>query len=262
MEKKYGPLTLSENEEEGTLTVTACDKAAETVTIPMRVDGIPVVGIGGRAFEGCQALKEITFPEADDDLFLEGKTFCEIGGNAFMGCSSLREVILPDNVCVIGWGAFYGCTSLVRVLFSPRAYVSGYAFVRCTALKEVTPLSTVSEGAFSHCEGLISLPVTETLDEIGDDAFEHCDGLTEIVFPPTLERIGDLAFRGCQNLSHATFASPDGWYVTNRYTDDEDEVDLSDPEKNAYRLTHVDFDDGPNGMYKRKEQNHEDGTHR
>jgi hypothetical protein len=253
MEKKYGPLTLSLNEEEGALTVTACDKAAETLTIPMRVDGLPVVGIGERAFADCSKLKEIVFPEADDALFFEGKTFREIGGNAFMNCTSLREVDLPDNVDFIGWGAFYGCTSLVRAHFSSEAYVSGYAFVHCTALKEVTPLSTVSEGVFSHCESLTVLPVTDTLDEIEDDAFEHCDGLTEIVFPASLERIGDLSFRGCQNLSRATFASPDGWYVTSRYTEDEDAVDLSDPEKNAYRLSHVDFDDGPNGMYKRKE---------
>ena len=53
MEKKYGYLTLSSGEQEETLTVTACDKWAEKVTIPMRVDGLPVVGIGERAFADC-----------------------------------------------------------------------------------------------------------------------------------------------------------------------------------------------------------------
>ena len=94
-------------------------------------------------------------------------------------------------------------------------------------------------------------PVTDRLTEIEDDAFEHCDGLTEIHFPQTLRRIGDLAFRGCRGLRRVSFAEKEGWYVTCRYHDSEDALDLSDPERNARLLVQVDFDDGPNGWYRK-----------
>ena len=251
MERKYGHLTLSSGEQEETLTVTACDRGAEKVTIPMRVDGLPVVGIGDRAFADCSKLKEIVFPEADDALFFEGKTFREIGGNAFMNYTALTSVTLPESVAVIGWAAFYGCTALKEVCFSPLTYVSGYAFSHCTALERVTPLSEVIEGTFSHCASLRQLPVTDRLTEIEDDAFEHCDGLTEICFPQTLRRIGDLAFRGCRGLKRVTFAETEGWFGTCRYDDSHEALDLTDPERNARLLAHVDFDDGPNGLYRK-----------
>ena len=90
------------------------------------------------------------------------------------------------------------------------------------------------------------------MTEIEDDAFEHCDGLTEIVFPKSLRRIGDLAFRGCRGLIRVTFAETEGWYGTCRYDDSHDPLDLSDPERNARWLAQVDFDDGPNGWYRKR----------
>ena len=246
----HGALTIRDNED-GTASVIGCEKDASCVEIPSRSRGLAVVSIEDNAFEDCAALKELSFAEADEEQWLEGQRLSRIGENAFMGCTSLTSVDLPDSVAVIGWGAFYHCHALREVSFSVCTYVSGYAFSHCTALERVTPLSEVIEGTFSHCVSLKALPVSERLRVIEDDAFEHCDGLTEIFFPETLKRIGDLAFRGCRGLKRATFAAPTGWYGTNRYTDDEAVLDLSDPERNARWLTNVDFDDGPNGWHRK-----------
>ncbi len=248
----HPPFLFTVHEEEGIAHITDCDKEVTSVTVPARVDGLPVTAIDDHAFKNCVLLTEVLFEEPDVEMQWENKTLSEIGGNSFMNCVALTAIDLPDTVCVIGWGAFAGCRALRSARFSPYAYVSGYVFSHCEALEEVTPLSTVIEGTFSHCASLKSLPVTDGLDEIEDDAFEHCDGLTEIVFPSTLTRIGDLAFRGCRGLRRVTFEAPDGWYVTCRYDDSEDPLDLSDPEKNANWLAHIDFDDGPNGWHRKK----------
>lgn len=250
MEKEWvhGPLILRDNGD-GTACITGCEKTAERVEIPCLAEGLVVVGIEDRAFEDCTALREVSFAEAEGEAQYK---YLEIGGNAFMGCTSLVSVALPSRVSVIGWGAFYHCHALREICFSPDTYVSGYAFGHCEALERVTPLSEVIEGTFSHCSSLKALPVTDDVTEIEDDAFEHCDGLTEIFFPETLMSIGDLAFRGCRGLKRVSFAAPDGWYSTSRYTDDEVALDLSDPERNAGWLANVDFDDGPNGWHRKK----------
>ncbi|MBO5653378.1 MAG: leucine-rich repeat domain-containing protein [Clostridia bacterium] len=252
MEQEWmdSPLTIRDNGD-GTATVTNCEKDALCVEIPARARGLDVVEIADNAFEDCTALRELTFAEADEEQWLEGHRLSQIGGNAFMNCTALTSVTIPDSVAVIGWGAFYGCTALKEVCFSPLTYVSGYAFSHCTSLERVTPLSEVIEGTFSHCASLRQLPVTDRLTEIEDDAFEHCDGLTEICFPKTLRRIGDLAFRGCRGLKRVTFAETEGWFGTCRYDDSHEALDLTDPERNARLLAHVDFDDGPNGWYRK-----------
>lgn len=44
----YGQLTYTVND--GQITITGCDKEAETVEIPAEIDGMPVTGIGNGAF--------------------------------------------------------------------------------------------------------------------------------------------------------------------------------------------------------------------
>lgn len=248
----HPPFLFTVHEEEGTVSLTECDKEVTSVTVPARVDGYPVTAIDDNAFKDCVLLTEVLFEDPDVEMQLEDKILSEVGGNSFMNCVSLTAIDLPRTVCVIGWGAFAYCRALRSVRFSPSAYVSGYVFSRCEVLEEVTPISYVVEGTFSYCAALKRLPVTDDLEEIEDDAFEHCDGLTEIVFPATLTHIGDLAFRGCRGLERVSFEAPDGWYATSRYDREHTPIDLSDPERNARRLARVDFDDGPNGWYKQK----------
>ncbi|MBO5327689.1 MAG: leucine-rich repeat domain-containing protein [Clostridia bacterium] len=247
----FGKLTLVTSDYEPGLTISACEEDVVEIDIPAKVNGIPVIKIGDRAFANCRKLQKVNFPEYEPEDYLNDEVLREIGGNSFMDCSSLIKLELPETVTFIGHGAFYYCTALKKITFNPRAYVSACAFAKCTSLKEVTPVSQVNEGVFSHCESLTSLPITSKVDEIGEDAFEHCDGLTEILIPKQIESIGSLAFRNAMGLKRVIFEEKNGWYWHCRYDGKNRPINVSDPEKNAHSLKWQDFDDGVSGWYRK-----------
>ena len=253
-EIEYGPLTLREHETYESLEgdraykIVRCQEDATRVVIPVAVDGIPVTCIGDRAFHGCRALTEVVFPDEEERLDYDYFSV-EIGGNAFMNCTSLRSLDLPDYVAIIGHGAFYGCTALERITIpdEKHCYIAPRSFSDCRSLREVTPLSELSDGIFSGCASLTALPITEEVTEFPEDCFEHCDGLVELTIPRHVTRIVSEAFSGCYNLRTVTFEDPEGWYASNRYSFFEGKhfpLDLTDPEKNAHELAYMDFDDG------------------
>lgn len=81
-----------------------CKDCKELTSITF-ADGSGLTKIGGSAFEGCTALKEITLPN----------TVTEIESRAFYGCSALTEVDLPDELLKIGGSAFSECTALKKI---------------------------------------------------------------------------------------------------------------------------------------------------
>lgn len=250
-EIKYGSMTLTLIPGD-TYSVTACEKEAVEVEIPAEVGGIPVTAIGDYAFRGCAHLKRVTFLEASEERQANGECLSEAGVHIFMNCTALKKLSFPPYFRTFGWGAFHSCTALEEVECHPDTYFSGHAFAHCTALRKITPLSTLSEGIFSHCAALTDLPVTDTVDEIPEDAFEHCDGLVDVVIPASVTEIGALAFRGCYELKRVTFACPGGWYGSNSYRSEDVPIDLGDPVDNARCLAWMDFDDGEIRWYKKR----------
>ena len=242
-ECRFGPLTLAPMGQE-ILEIIACEKDAAEVEIPAMVNGRAVKKIGDYAFRDCAALRRVSFCEPTLEELLADCGLYELGAHAFMGCSSLTEIELPWELSMVGWGCFHSCTALWRVECSPNTYFSGYAFANCRSLREITPLSSLSEGIFSHCMSLTQLPLDGECHTIDEDAFEHCEGLTEIIIPESVTRIEALAFRGCYDLKRVTFSHPDGWVFSNRYREGVAPLDLSDPERNAIALSRMDFDDG------------------
>ena len=250
----YGPLTL-ELETDGDETgycVTACEKDAVEVEIPLRVGEYKVIAIGESAFEDCAELIRVVIPEPEDPMERWDEEWLrEIRAYAFSGCTSLIKVNIPDTVNTIFQGAFYDCSSLVEVTFDYWTYMYPYAFSGCSSLVSISELHFASEGILRDCTSLASVTIGESCMEIGEDAFEHCESLRRVVIPASVERIERLAFRGCRSLTHVTFARPNGWYAGNCYTDKQVQLDLSDPERNARRLSGMDFDDGVTAWYRK-----------
>jgi hypothetical protein len=253
---KYGPLTL-ELDEEATkpgYCVTACEKDAVEVEIPLRVGEYNVISIGESAFEDCTELISVVFPVPEDPMErwdMDEKWLSEIGEYAFSGCTSLITVDIPDTVYTISRGAFRNCSSLVAVTFDYWTYIGPYAFSGCSSLVSISELHYASEGILQDCTSLVSVTIGESCSEIDEDAFEHCESLRRVVIPAGVKRIERLAFRGCRSLTHVTFARPNGWYAGNCYTDKQVQLDLSDPERNARRLSGMDFDDGVTSWYRK-----------
>ena len=129
--------------------------------------------IGKNAFDGCEHLCKITFPQ----------TLEIIDESAFNGCCKLKKICLPPNTCVIAKAAFKNC-GLESVDMSK------------------TGIKTISEDTFANNTNLQQVNLPKSLTEIGMFAFSECKGLTQIKVPDSLETIKTYAFYGT-NLNSA-----------------------------------------------------------
>ena len=78
------------------------------------------------------------------------------------------------------------------------------AIVRLTLCDMV---KTISESAFSYCEGLKSLVLGSSVVSIGEAAFRECIGLASLVIPDSVKTIDHFAFHGCEALTLLTLGA-------------------------------------------------------
>eukprot|EP00035_Acanthoeca_spectabilis_P016168 m.326869 g.326869 ORF g.326869 m.326869 type:complete len:439 (-) comp16488_c0_seq1:71-1387(-) len=172
-------------------------KQIEVVKIPRSV-----IGIGGKAFEGCDRLRRV---EWADPSRLGGVS---VGEKAFNGCSSLELVSIPPSVDRIGEDAFCGCDKLVSVTL-PRALreISPGLFYECVRLRSVTfpsGLLRIGSCAFDGCLSLRSVDLPPNLKIIENYAFHKCCSLTSVDIPSKVTFLGNYAFANCRHLVVAT----------------------------------------------------------
>lgn len=223
---KVAYLCVDKNLEEYTIkegTVTLADNLFEnwlgnatTFHIPASVEQI-----GNRAFAYTQikALPEM--------LGLK-----RIGGEAFYGCKNLKKLTIPETVEYIGGGAFYGCSNIWSLTYNainaecgsfmesnaslekivigdkvrrlPRGIFSGREFTEVTL---PACLERIDDNAFSGCENLTTINLSDSIRYIGYDAFYGCSSLKNIHWPLRLTTIGSRAFR---QTALETISLPEG----------------------------------------------------
>ena len=94
---------MVEYEVEGRIVVIkGCSKDEIDITLPEKIDGLPVGKIDDNAFAEVSNLRRIVIP----------KTVKLIGNYAFAGCKNLSEVILEEGVETIEDWAFISCRIL------------------------------------------------------------------------------------------------------------------------------------------------------
>jgi hypothetical protein len=183
----------------GTITVTRYTGSGGAVSIPGKVNGVPVTGIADYAFFSCSSLTSVTIPT----------NIISIGVNAFASCSGLTNVTLPNGLARIGSAAFSYCASLTSVMIPNSVTNLGdYAFLFCTSLTSVTipnRLTSLGSFVFNHCASLTNVTIPNTVVSIADYAFAFCSSLTTITIPNSVANIGDYAFYGCSALNGVYF---------------------------------------------------------
>lgn len=215
---------------QGNATLTRYSGDADSLLIPMDIDGHTVICIGSQSFRFCDSLLEITIPDS---------VTC-IDCLAFQCCDNLKKITIPDSVTKIGDSAFEGCLSLSEISI-PDSVISigAYAFDSECLIEIYIPSSVVEIGeqAFTLCNNLAKINVSpdnnyyETIDNvlfekenktlvcyprglhqsayaipsgtqhIGFEAFGLIDSLVEITIPDTVIAIDDRAFLYCRSLS-------------------------------------------------------------
>ena len=92
--------------ENGTAVISGCDNTGKFITIPDKLDGHTVTGIGDGAFRGLETVYYIKM----------GSNIKTIGAEAFAGCSSMLRIDLGGSVRSIGDSAFYNCVLMCEVI--------------------------------------------------------------------------------------------------------------------------------------------------
>lgn len=204
-------------------TVTLADELFEnwqgnatTFHIPASVEQI-----GSRVFAGTQIK---TLPEMPG--------LKRIGDEAFYQCKNLKKVTIPETVEYIGGGAFYGCSNIWSLTYNainaecerlmesniplekivigdkvrrlPNGIFSGREF---TEVALPSCLERIDDYAFSGCENLTTINLSDSIRYIGEGAFYGCSSLKNIHWPLRLTTIGNYAFR---QTALETISLPEG----------------------------------------------------
>ena len=153
---------------EGTAaSITSYTGEEGELTVPEKLDDLPVISIGNQAFWYNDVVEFVRLPEG----------ITEIGDMAFYMCPNLKEVYLPEGVVSIGTCCFGGCAMLEAVEISSTVEtVSDFAFLACASMKEISfseNLKSIGVSAFQMCSSLQKVTIPEGT-EIGNDAFTEC----------------------------------------------------------------------------------------
>ncbi len=217
---------------DGQATITGYNGPGGDVTIPERIEGLPVAQVGGSAFYGRNSIASITIPDS----------VTSIGSYAFFACTSLASVAIPSSVTSIGYEAFSRCTSLasVSIPYSVTS-IEERTFSNCTSLTGATiPNSVTNIGwaAFGGCTSLINVSIPDSVTTIGPWAFSGCTSLASVTIPASVDNIGLSAFLGCNKLASISVDEGNANYSS-----------LDDVLFNKDRTTLIEYAGGKSGAY-------------
>ena len=155
------------------ISITYYEGEEETLTIPSKIDDLPVEVIADGAFMYSPTLKSVTVPS----------TVTVIANDAFVGCVNLTEINVSEENEKF--------SSSDGVLYSK----DGTYLVACPGGKT---------GGFIVKDGVVA---------IGAHAFNMCVNITDITLSLTVELIAQTAFDYCEKLTAFAVESSDHFAV-------------------------------------------------
>lgn len=172
-------------------------EALSSFTVPGKVSFVKEYDWDGYQFQGCKALKTVSF-ESGSGVIPE---------YAFSGCAALTSIKLPSKITKIEERAFYGCAALKAVSIPTTVTSIGEAaFSGCSALTATgigsghKKLTTISAEAFYNCKKLAEFTIPSGVTTVGTEAFRGCAALKTLTVYATKMTIARSAFRDCSKL--------------------------------------------------------------
>ena len=195
-----------------TITGVISGNIFKELNIPKYIDQKKVTSIASNAFTDCINVKNIIIPDTVEN----------IGRGALSGCSSLESITIPFVGAKAGvtssdtyqypFGYIFGTSSYNGGVATEQYYYGSSTSLSTSStyyipssLKSVTVIGgNIFYGAFSNCNGLTSITITDSVTSIGGSAFESCERLTSITIPNSVTSIGASAFRYCTRFTSIT----------------------------------------------------------
>ena len=176
---------------ENLIEITKYKGSATDLTIPSKIDGYTVAGLGDGAFEGCTSLVSVKIPD----------TVEYINFNVFCGCSALKSIEVEAN------NSEYSSEN--GVLFNKNkdtivAYPMGK---EDTSYVVPDGVLEIGMSAFHSCSKLTNVKLPDGVEIIDDFAFAFCYGLESIIVPDSVRYLGDAAFLFCIKLESVTLGN-------------------------------------------------------
>ncbi len=132
----------------------------------------------------------------------DGTPITAIGDGAFAENAYLVTLNLPSSITEIHDNAFRECANLRTVSGESVVNIGSYAFTDCDSLEEIQlseTISSIGTGAFSGCTVLEEIRLYAVL-AVPDACFSGCESLESAEIPMAVT-IGADAFAGCILLS-------------------------------------------------------------
>ena len=173
-DNQYVDFRYDLNDNGNGIVITGYTGAGGKVTIPEKIENIPVMEIGENAFRGRNRENDNLRSGDEITSVIIPNGVRKIGQGAFADCRKLTDVTLPDTVEEIREIAFRGCTSLVSANIPAGLKVMGLR-------------------AFSTCGELSNLTIpagTGAIDWQGANHFANCGKLPS----DTQQRLRDLGY--------------------------------------------------------------------
>lgn len=211
----------------------------ETLYIPESVESI-----GHMAFEHCDSLLNIVVSDKSPHFkSVDGILFSHDGTRLikYTAGQNVSSYSIPNDVLIIESYAFENAKQLTEVVLSDSVEEIGHsAFIHCENLRNIqlgNSLKRIGGQAFGFCSSLTAITIPDSVEELSYSVFSYCDNLESAVIGCGVIQLGTEIFNDCDALSEVTFRDPEGWEVKTAFSIRSEEVDLSDPRKNADYLT-------------------------
>ena len=237
------PFTYTTNSDGITLSITGYTGSDSAVTIPDRINFLPVTCIVSCQFGYRSGVTSVTVPDSVTNIgfgafepfyyttgpppdfslgaitvntnnpaysSVDGVLFDKIQGTLIQyPCGKAgSDYTIPDSVINIADDAFYCCTNLFSVTIPDSVTSVGYAaFEWCFNLTNAiigNSVASIGDSAFSRTS-LSSVTIGTNVTSIGDSAFSRTK-LTNLTIGDSVTNIGDGAFAGCHSLTGVYFS--------------------------------------------------------
>ena len=197
--------------------IVSVNSGAETLELPGEVNGLPVTEIGSLDLHNCPRLRELTVPaaiETVDVLAFKSWKAQNRTLHAPPGSPAIAQAV-HDGVSVYVSGVARELTTEdgLRAVQSGSA---GWIIAGCDQEKDKLtlpdtilglPVTAIGKGAFSGCEWLKSITLSQSLTAIGEEAFANCTRLKSAALPDGLVSIGRNAFFNCNALGRVNLGA-------------------------------------------------------